>query len=372
MRAIAVIPGERAIRMVDHPEPRLERDSDVLLEMLDVGICGTDREIARFEYGDPPPGSRDLVIGHESLGRVLAVGRAVTRVKPGELVVTMVRRPCGRPGCKPCAAGRQDFCSTCEFTERGIKGRHGFMTERVVDDQRFMHVVPQPLRQVGVLVEPLTIAEKALIQVWDVQSRFPWTAAGVAAGSGHGQTAVVLGAGAVGLLGAMALIVRGFETWVYSLEPQDSPHARCVESVGARYLSSSTTSLEALVGTVGTIDLVYEATGVADIAFEVLQKLGVNGVFVLTGVPGRKGPVEFPEGQLMRNLVLKNQLVFGTVNAGPDAFQAAIEDLAAFHARWPTQLRGLITDRHPPEEAPAVLSRPPTGIKSVVSFAEPA
>jgi threonine dehydrogenase-like Zn-dependent dehydrogenase len=374
MRAIAVFPGERAIRMVDHPEPRLESDSDVLLEMLDVGICGTDREIARFEYGDPPPGSRDLVIGHESLGRVLEASRAVTRVKPGDLVVTMVRRPCGRPGCKPCAAGRQDFCSTGEFTERGIKGRHGYMTEHVVDDQRYMHVVPPDLRSVGVLVEPLTIAEKALIQVWDVERRFPWTAAGVAAGSGrgHGQTAVVLGAGAVGLLGAMALLVRGFETWVYSLEPRESSNARCVEAIGARYLSSSTTSLEALVRSVGTIDLVYEATGVADVAFHVLQKLGVNGVFVLTGVPGRKGPAEIPEGTLMRNMVLKNQLVFGTVNAGPDAFRAAVEDLAMFHARWPTQLRGLVTDRHPPEEAPALLARPPTGIKSVVSFAEPA
>jgi len=371
MRAIAVFPGERAVRVVDHPEPQLEGDSEVLLEMLDVGICGTDREITRFEYGSPPTGSQYLVLGHESLARVLEVGRAVTRVKPGNLVVTMVRRPCGRPECSACASGRQDFCFTGEFTERGIKGRHGFMTERVVDAQHFMHVVPDRLREVGVLVEPLTIAEKALIQVWDVYRRLPWTAAGVAAGSGHGQKAVVLGAGAVGLLGAMALLVRGFETWVYSLEPRDSPNARCVEAAGARYLSSATTSLDALVGAAGKIDLVYEATGVAGVAFQALMKLGVNGVFVLTGVPGRKGPMEIPEGVLMRNLVLKNQLVFGTVNAGPDAFQAAIEDLAAFHDRWPAQLRAFITDRHSPEEAPALLTRPAAGIKSVVSFAEP-
>jgi glucose 1-dehydrogenase len=371
VRAVAVFPAERTMRVVDHPEPRVERDGEVLLEMLDVGICGTDREIARFDYGAPPPGSPYLVIGHESLGRVLQVGRAVARVKPGDLVVTMVRRPCGHPECVACSAGRQDFCFTGDFTERGIKGRHGFMTERVVDDERFMHVVPAHLRDVGVLVEPLTIAEKALIQVWDVRARLPWTAPGAPAGTGHGQKAVVLGAGPVGLLGALALLVRGFETWVYSLEPQGSPHARWVESVGAGYLSSATTSLQEMAERIGNVDLIYEATGAAAVAFRALAVLGVNGIFVFTGVPGRKGPIELEADVLMRDLVLENQLVFGTVNAGPDAFRAAVDDLARFHARWPEPLRALITDRHPPEAARELLVAPPSGIKSVVSFTEP-
>ena len=358
------------MKVVEHPEPPLERDDDVLLDVLDVGVCGTDREIARFEYGSPPPGSPYLIIGHESLGRVVEVGRAVTRVRPGDLVVTMVRRPCGHSGCRACSRGRQDFCFTGDFTERGIKGRHGFMTERVVDDQRFMHVVPPPLREVGVLVEPLTIAEKALIQVWDVQERLPWTAAGVPAGSGHGERAVVLGAGPVGLLGALALLVRGFETWVYSLEPGDSLNARWSESVGAAYLSSATTTLGQLVERIGNIDLVYEATGAASVAFHALEALGVNGVFVFTGVPGRKGPIELDADVLMRKLVLENQLVFGTVNAGADAFEAAVGDLARFHARWPRQLRALVTGRHPPEAARDLHVHPPSGIKTVVSFAE--
>jgi threonine dehydrogenase-like Zn-dependent dehydrogenase len=370
VRAVAVFPADRAVRVIDHPEPRLERDTDVLLRMLEVGICGTDREIARFEYGDPPPGSSHLVIGHESLGRVAEAGRAVTRVKPGDLVVTTVRRPCHHAGCRACSRGRQDFCFTGDFTERGIKRRHGFMAERVVDDERFMHPIPGHLREVGVLVEPLTIAEKALIQVWDVQGRLPWTAAGVPAGSGHGEKAVVLGAGPVGLLGALALLARGFETWVYSLEPGDGPKARWVESVGARYLSSGGASLAELAARVGNVDLLYEATGAAGIAFRALEVLGVNGVFVFTGVPGRKGPIEIDAGAIMRNLVLKNQLVFGTVNAGLDAFQAAVDDLARFHARWPEQLRALITGRHPPEACPGLLAGPASGIKSVVSFAE--
>lgn len=367
MRAVAVYPADTTINLVDHPEPRLEADDDVLVQMLDVGICGTDREIARFEYGSPPPGSPYLVIGHESLARVLDVGRAVTRMKPGDLVVTMVRRPCGHPDCRACTQGRQDFCFTGDFTERGIKGRHGFMTERVVDDQRFMHVVPGHLREVGVLVEPLTIAEKALIQVWDVQERLPWTAAGVTAGAGHGQKAVVLGAGPVGLLGALALLVRGFETCVYSLEPADGPKARWVESVGARYVSAATTALARMAAELGNIDLIYEATGAAGVAFHALDALGVNGVFVFTGVPGRKGSIELDAGTLMRRLVLENQLVFGTVNAGADAFQAAIADLARFHAQWPQQLGALLT-RHPLDGALALLSGPASGIKSAVTF----
>jgi threonine dehydrogenase-like Zn-dependent dehydrogenase len=205
MRAVAVFPPEKSIRIVDHPEPVLEHPRDVKLAILDVGICGTDREIACFDYGTPPPGSPYLVIGHESLGRVIEIGSGVTRVKPGDLVVTMVRRPCPHPECRACTNGRQDFCFTGDFTERGIKQRHGYMTERVVDDQRYMHVVPSHLQDVGVLVEPLTIAEKALIQVWDVQERLPWTAPGAPAGDGHGQKALVLGAGPVGLLGALAL-----------------------------------------------------------------------------------------------------------------------------------------------------------------------
>src|SRR5262249_42790079 len=182
---------------------KLERDTEVLLRMIDIGVCGTDREICRFDYGMPPRGSEYLVIGHESFGEVVRTGSAVTRLKVGDLVVTMVRRPCGNTGCRACSAGRQDFCFTGEFTERGIKGRHGFMTELVVDDEQYMHVLPRDLREIGVLVEPLTIAEKALIQIWDVQERLPWTASGRSTADGHGQNALVLGAGPVGLLGTL-------------------------------------------------------------------------------------------------------------------------------------------------------------------------
>lgn len=359
MRAVAVFPADRSIKLIDdHPPPALEHDDEVLLDMLEVGVCGTDREIARFDYGTPPLGSPYLVLGHESLARVGRVGSRVLRVKPGDLVVTMVRRPCPHAECRACRAGRQDFCFTGDFTERGIKGRHGFMTDQVVDRDCYMHVVPAHLRDVGILVEPLTIAEKALIQTRDVQQRLPWIPAG-------GWRAVVLGGGPVGLLGALALIVRGFETWVYSRANPDV--ATWCAGVGAHFVSSET-SLDDLARQVEHIDLVYEATGASQLSFEALHVLGTNGVFCFTGVPGRKGPIKVDTDALMRNLVLKNQLVFGTVNAGPDAFEAAVDDLAKFHARWPEQLASLVTGHVDPSRVQDLLAEGKRGIKNVVTF----
>jgi threonine dehydrogenase-like Zn-dependent dehydrogenase len=369
MKAIAVHPKSRTLGLVDHVEPVLRDDHDVALRILDVGVCGTDREICAFEYGLPPAGSDFLVIGHESLGEVTEVGAAVTRVRPGDLVVPMVRRPCAVESCQACRADRQDFCYTGLFTERGIGGAHGFMTERVVDHEKYMNVVPRELRDVAVLTEPLTIAEKALAQIEDVQLRLPWACEirpGKAAG--HCHTAVVLGAGPVGLLGAMALAASGFAAFVYSREPAPNPKSELVESFGATYVSSEMTSPERLAAQVGNIDVVYEAAGASSVAFELMRVLGTNGVFVFTGVPGRKAPISLDADLLMKRLVLNNQVVFGTVNANRDAFEAAIEHLAEFRQRWPEALRALITGRFPIERHAELLCGASQGIKNVIAI----
>ena len=370
MRAVAVFPKERQARLVDHPAPHLEHDTDARLRVLDVGVCGTDREIARFEYGTPPPGAPYLVIGHESLAEVVEVGRGTTRVHPGDLVVTTVRRPCDRPDCPACRCGRPDFCVTGGFTERGIKGRHGFMADEVVDDERNMHVVPRGLRDVAVLVEPLTIAEKGLLEVGEVQKRLPWLQASGTDAVVAGR-AVVLGAGPVGLLGLLALRRRGFDTWVYSRESATSLNAKLVARLGGHYLIASETPIESIPALVGNVDLIYEATGAASISFAALSALGTNGVFIFTGVPGRKGPITLDADRVMRDLVLRNQIVYGTVNAGPDAFRAAVDDLTAFNGRWPDVVAALITSHSSPDDFPQALAGAPGGIKQVIRFAEP-
>ena len=369
MRAVAVVPGTREVRMTDEAVPSLAKPTDVKLRILEVGVCGTDREICSFDYGTPPAGSDHLVIGHESLGEVVEVGPGAAGVVVGDLVVPMVRRPCHHAHCRACRAGRQDFCYTGDIRERGIKEAHGFMTEFVVDDARFLNLVPKELRSVAVLVEPLTIAEKALIQLWELQQRLPWDCPHVAEGGrGHCHNAVVLGAGPVGLLGAMAFAVAGFRTFVYSAEPEDHWKAGLVASFGGTFVSARTHTIDALRERIGNIDLAYEATGNSRVTFDLLRALGTNGIFVMTGVPGHKGPAPVDTDGLMRSMVLKNQLILGTVNAGQDAFQAAIRDLGAFMQRWPDAVRGLITSRHPVEAYRELLLGTPTGVKNVIAF----
>lgn len=369
MRAVGVLPGKREVTIVEHASPQITSDRQVKIKTLEVGVCGTDKEICTFVYGAPPSGFEYLVIGHESLGEVIEVGAGVKHLKVGDLVVPSVRRPCAHDHCAPCREDLQDFCSTGDFTERGIKSTHGYMTEYYVDEEKYLTLVPPNLRDVAVLVEPLTVAEKAMAQVWKVQERLPWVSPKAPAHQkGKGLKAVVLGAGPVGILGAMTLVANGFETFVYSRSKKPNPKAELVESFGAKYISSETESAEQLAERVGNIDLVYEALGVADISFKVMKVLGVNGVFVFTGIPAPKAAIPVEADIIMRNVVLKNQAIIGTVNADKAAFQGAIRDLGVFIEKWPTALRALITGRFPIESYRELLLGDKSGIKNVIAM----
>jgi threonine dehydrogenase-like Zn-dependent dehydrogenase len=359
MKAVAVYPADRRFGVIDHPEPAVGSATEVKLRMLDVGICGTDKEIVSFEYGTPPEGSAYLVIGHESLGEVVEVGPQVTRVKVGDLAVPTVRRPCNVPSCIACRADRQDFCYSGEFTERGINQRHGYMTEFVVEEERYLNAVPVALRDVAVLVEPLTIAEKGIAQLKHIQQRLPWRE--------KNSRAVVLGGGPVGLLGAMKLVLEGFDTTVYSRTPAASDLEKLVSSFGAKFMHAETASIADLAKQVGSVDVVYEAVGASSLAFDVMPYLGTNGVFIFTGVPGRKGPVSIDTDTIMRDAVLKNQLIFGTVNASTESFADAISDIGSFLEKWPDALRSLITRRWPLEQAAEPLAGKSGGIKNVIA-----
>jgi threonine dehydrogenase-like Zn-dependent dehydrogenase len=301
------------------------------------------------------------VLGHESLGEVVGVGPDVADLRPGDLVVSTVRLACPDANCAACRAGHYDFCMTGRYREHGIKELDGFMTEFVVEDRSNLHPVARDLRDVAVLVEPLTIAEKALIEVREIQRRLHW--------DGACRRAVVLGSGPVGLLGAMALVNAGFETYVYSRSPQPNAKADVAEAIGARYISSTQTSVEEMAGQVGNIDLIYEAAGAPQFAFEVLKHLGSNGIYVFTGVPRDQAPVVFDTERIMYNLVLKNQVVLGVVNAGPLAFDNAVRDLAVFDARWPRALRAIITGRYPLEAFHDPVMGKAGGIKNVIELA---
>jgi threonine dehydrogenase-like Zn-dependent dehydrogenase len=228
--------------------------------------------------------------------------------------------------------------------------------------------VPRKLRDVAVLVEPLTIAEKGMAQLWQVQQRLPWTQNAPEQLRGEGLRAVVLGGGPVGLLGAMKLVLEGFETYVYSLSPPGSDLAGMAASFGAKFVPAETVSVAQLAERVGNIDVVYEATGVSSLSFDVMKYLGVNGAFILTGVPALKGPKAVDADLIMRNQVLKNQVVIGTVNAGKQSFTDAIADLGQFYQRWPGAVGSLITHRFAIDDVKEPLSGSVGGIKSILKI----
>jgi glucose 1-dehydrogenase len=360
MRAMAVFPRERKLRIVEMPRPESKGEHDVTVKVREVGICGTDREICGFHYGTPPAGSERLVLGHEALGEVIGVGPSVRSLAPGDLVAIMVRRPCNDASCLACRAGRQDFCTTGHFRERGINQADGFMTELVVEDERYLIKVPPALADVGVLIEPLTIAAKASVELQAILHRYPWEPTGL--------RALVLGAGPIGLLGAMMLVAKNIDTFVYSLEPADSERARLVRSFGGEYVSARDTQITELGSRIGPCDVIFEAVGTAWVAFSALNALAANGVCILSGVPAGDKAIEIDLDGIMRDIVLKNQVLFGTVNASRAAFEASVEKLEQFMTLFPSAVRSLITERVGLEEAPRLLARS-GGIKQVIALA---
>lgn len=363
MKAAAVFPGARKLGIVnDMPMPRLESATGVKLRILQVGVCATDREIASFIFGTPPEGFNYLVLGHEGLAEVVETGPEVRALQPGDLVVPTVRRPCDDPACTACRNDRADFCMTGLYREHGIMSMHGFMTEFVAGGARYMRQVPAALRDVAVLVEPLTIAEKAFIQADRIQMRLPWYDQ-----PGRQIRAVVLGAGPVGLLGAMALRLRGCQVTVYSREREPDPRADITRAIGASYVSSQNKTPQQMAAAMGNIDLIYEATGSATLAFDMINVLGRNGVLILTGVPGAHGPQAIDIGALITGMTLKNQCLLATVNAGNDAFDRAIADLSGFCSRWADAVRGIITGRFTLEQFESPIHRG-AGIKNIIEM----
>ena len=359
MQAIAVFPSQKRVDLLDIPEPQLNGRRDVLLKVREVGLCGTDREISSFEYGTPPRGSDHLILGHESLAEVVEVGREVHSFKPGDLVVAMVRRPCPHPDCRPCRGGRPDFCVTGDYTERGIKGADGFLTDYVVEDEAYLVKVPHALADVAVLVEPLTVVAKASDRTQAIFHGLPFEPGP--------QRGLVLGAGPIGLLGAMLLVADGFGTVVYSRDPEQSKQAELVRSLGAQYVPSSSNSLESLRESLGQFDVVLEAVGFAPLMVCATQLLRPNGVVALTGVPPENATAELKVGRGLRNLVLRNEVVFGTVNAGRRDHLSAIQHLEQFMVLFPESVRELITDRARLDEVPQMLKQK-RGIKNVVEM----
>jgi threonine dehydrogenase-like Zn-dependent dehydrogenase len=339
MKAIAVRPGTpNSIHLAELPKPRVADvpgGRGVLVKVLKVGVDATDREINEALYGNPPPGCDFLVLGHESFGRVVEVGPQVRNVKPGDYVTCTVRRPGGSIYDR---IGRSDITSEEEYFERGINLLHGFLTEYYVDDAEFVVRMPVGLKHLHVLAEPMSCAAKAVEQAFEAQKRLQvW----------RPRVAYVTGAGQIGILSALILRLRGLEVYSLARTPKPNLKAEIVESLGATYVSTRETSLQELAKRVGKADLIVEATGSSEVAFESMQVLGHNGVIVWTSITGGQRRVEVPSDHVNLNWVLGNKLLVGSVNANVRHFEAGIADLALGEVTYPGVLERILT--HPVE-----------------------
>src|SRR5919198_458734 len=292
MQALVTRPGEAHSTRVEDIPAADPSDGELLLRTLEVGVCGTDREISEGLFGVAPEGEQSLVLGHEALAVVERDGHGFTR---GDLVTATVRRSCGR--CIACEQGSPDSCLTGDYSERGITRLHGYARELVAEDPAQLVAIPSSLGRLGVLAEPTSICERALRHARTIGGRQPWEL----------QRALVIGAGAIGLLATYLLRLAGVEVWTASLEPENE----LVEQAGAQYVSTRDNELSEL----GKFDLVVEAAGNAQLMARTLGLLRRSGLACLLGIDARDQIVELDGPVLGMDTILENRVLFGSVNA---------------------------------------------------------
>ena len=358
MKAIVVTPKQPgSLRVEDVPQPTPQA-GQVLLKVLRVGVCGTDRDIIAGFYGEAPKGSTSLTLGHESLCRIDELGQHVedTSLAPGQLVVPTVRRPCA-DNCLNCRSDESDFCLTGNYEEHGIKLLNGFASQFAVSDASFVVKMPdESLSDVGVLLEPLTVVEKGLMQTFLIQnSRMKWKP----------KRALVLGAGPVGLLATAILVLSGLSVDTVATRSDESLKAQLVRQTGAGYINAKQVDIRTLGS---KYDIVFEITGNPSVALEAQQLIGVNGVVCYLGIYREKQDTE-DAGRLFTDMVLGNKIHFGSVNANRTYFERGARDLVDIRKKWPGFLEKMITRRAKPEElSTAYSSESEEDVKSIIEF----
>jgi threonine dehydrogenase-like Zn-dependent dehydrogenase len=347
-KAIAITPGiGGSARLVEIPDAPAPGPGEVRVRVLDIGIDGTDMELYAGHFGAAPPGSDFLVIGHECLGIVEQTG-AGTSLQQGDYVAAMVRRP---DECPSCRAGSSDLCTTMQYTERGITAAHGFLTSHYTDHEEFVVRIPPELRDIGVMLEPWSVAAKAQRHAWEIQRRLLW----------NPQRALVMGAGSLGLLAAFLLRLRGLEVSVFSREPADSLRAKLLERAGARYLTELSGNDD--------YDFVFEATGAPQLVMAGLERLRASGVMVILGVGHNREPMPVPLGAMSTRIMANNQVLFGSVNSNRLDFQQSVTDLAEMERRWPGLIGAMFTRREPFAQFAEALRRGDDDIKVLIEVA---
>jgi threonine dehydrogenase-like Zn-dependent dehydrogenase len=350
VRALTVQPGlANSLSLDDWPEPQ-EQPDRLVVRALALGVCGTDREIIAADYGTAPPGSERLVIGHESLGEVMTPAGGFAA---GDHVVGIVRRPDPVP-CPACAGGEWDMCRNGRYTERGIKQAHGYGAERFALEPAFAVKVDTALGLCGVLLEPASVVAKA----WDHVLRI-----GARSRTWAPRRVLITGAGPVGLLAALLGRQRGLEVHVYD-RARDGPKPKLVADLGGAYHCDDLEAIESL-----DADIVIECTGAGPVVAGLMNRAGSDAILCLTGISSAKGDIDFDIGGFNRGMVLRNDVVFGAVNANRVHYEAGARALAAADPKWLAQV---ITRRVPLDRWREAYEQRPEDVKVVIDFSAPA
>ena len=338
MKAIALRKGASNVELIKVPRTE-PQPGEVLIQALETGICGTDREMIERKALDTPPGSDYLILGHEGLGRVVETSTEPNRLKAGDLVVPIVRRGCGQ--CNACNSHQPDYCYTGKYTERGIHWQHGFFSEYYADRPEYLVTVDPSLLDIAVLAEPMSVSMKAHLIATQFLDRVRFN--NYYSQAGATERVLVAGHGPIGMLGVLLFLSKGWEVAVLGRRPSGDAQRTMIESLGATYLASAEEANEYSAGR-GFL-IIFEATGLSEVTFSLPQYLGRNGVLVLTGVPRGPKQIQIDGNTLMAQLVRTNQTMVGSVNACADCFGLALAQLAVFRKKYPTVTHKLITSR---------------------------
>lgn len=352
MLALVMRRGESGVHALDLPRPEITQPDEVLVRVKEAGVDGTDFNMVRHNLQDVAEGRDEIIMGHEMVGVVEEVGSGVKSLAPGDLVVMTVRRGCGI--CQPCLHNQSDMCMTGLYTERGIHKRDGYFTEFVVEQEPYVIKIPAELARLAVFAEPLSIAEKGIEQIRIIQSRLPWTCPHpehtfLSPDWGKCKVALVLGAGPLGMLATALLRLADVYTYVADIVPEDSPKAHLVKHMGANYIDARDKKPKEIVEfcctPAGELNMVFEASGAAATAIELINYLSRSSIYVMTGIPRQEIMMQVDAAQLVRQIVRYNQVVVGSVNSNRSHFEMALKDIPAINSRFGGVLEETITHR---------------------------
>lgn len=356
MKAIATKPGKKnslLLKQIKEPRPN---DDEVLIETLEIGLDGTDKELIQGDYGQSPENDDYLINGHECLGRVEKVGKkADTTLKEGDLVVPTVRRP---DDCYNCRNGETDNCLKGNYTERGIKGKHGYLRKYFTEKPSYLIKIPEYLRDIAVMLEPLSIGQKAIRMAYKTQERLLWKP----------EKALIVGTGSIGLLMAITLREKGLDVTVADRSQAEGRKNNIYKKTGITHYNTKKTSLEEIASEEGKPDLAIDATGSSYVALKTMTITKTNGVAILTSITGGENKIEIDAAEMNQDLVLNNKAVVGVVNSNPKDFRSGISCMEAINKRWNGLLPQLITARYTLDETDKALTNLGNNIKTVIDI----